>query len=418
MPVFAYTGVDAERRTVRGTITADSPRAAREDLRSSGVRVRGIENAGGAVARDATPAAGQSHWQSIRNQKLRWGRRSRRAAWVTAMDELSMMLGAGLPILESLETIADQHRGSFRAAVLSVREAVAGGASLTGALGTQGNAFDAASLQMVTVGENSGSLDTVLARWAAFERKRLTTRDRVTTALVYPAFLVVFGSAAAVFLMTWVLPPLLENLEDTVDTLPWPTRVARAMSNVLLDHSLAVIVVAVTAVGGGFWFWSSERGRRWWHRWLLRLPLIGPMSVKQAVSRIAGVIATLSSSGVELTRAFELARDSIDNTVFQDALVDCTTKISAGSEVADAMQSTGVFPPLAVRVFSVGQESGKLDSMLWRLSEDYDRQVATTSARLTALVEPVLILGLAVAVGFLLLATILPILEAGNVVGQ
>ena len=127
------------------------------------------------------------------------------------------------------------------------------------------------------------------------------------------------------------------------------------------------------------------------------------------------IIGTLSRSGVELTRAFDLAERSTTNTVFRKALADSGKRIAAGEEVADALENSGAFPPLAVRVFSVGQESGKLDEMLFRLAEDYDEQVKTASARLTSLIEPVLILVLAAMVGFLLLATILPILEAGNV---
>jgi type IV pilus assembly protein PilC len=159
----------------------------------------------------------------------------------------------------------------------------------------------------------------------------------------------------------------------------------------------------------------TDQGKEAWHRTLLRLPIIGPMAIKQGVARIAMIIGTLTRSGVELTRAVELAEKSMENMIFKKALRQCRERISAGEEVAEALQQSGAFPPLAVRVFSVGQESGKLDEMLFRLADDYDAQVATASARLTALLEPVLILVLAVLVGFLLLATILPILEAGNV---
>ena len=139
------------------------------------------------------------------------------------------------------------------------------------------------------------------------------------------------------------------------------------------------------------------------------------MTVKQGVSRIAMIIATLSRSGIELTKAVELAERSTSNRVFKNALKQLGERIAAGEDVSDALAKDGAFPPLAVRVFSVRQESGKLDEMLFQLADDYDEQVATASARLTALLEPALILVLAAAVGFLLLATILPILEAGNV---
>ncbi|MGB7325355.1 MAG: type II secretion system F family protein, partial [Rubripirellula sp.] len=190
---------------------------------------------------------------------------------------------------------------------------------------------------------------------------------------------------------------------------------AKAISDALLAHGWLISITVIVAIGAAVFAIRTPGGRRFWDRTMLKLPIIGPMAVKQGVARIAMIIATLSRSGVELTRAVDLAERSTGNVIFKKALSDCGDRISAGEEVADALQQSGVFPPLAVRVFSVGQESGKLDDMLFRLADDYDAQVATSSARLTALLEPVLILFLAAMVGFLLLATILPILEAGNV---
>lgn len=400
MAVFSYTGVDRNETTVRGTVAADTPRQARDQLRGQGVRVRKLA--------EATP-----------KHSRRWGSRlslrSSQSLWATAVHELSMMLHAGIPLLEAIDTIAEQNHGSFRGAILGVHDRVAAGSSLAESLRERPDLFDAASIQMVEVGENSGTLDSVLQQLADFKRRQLSLRDSVTTALVYPLFLVCFGTAAAIFLMTSVLPPLLDTLQETVQVLPWPTRVAKAISDLLLSYGwlIAIATAILAALLAGLL--RTEKGRAFWHRTLLRLPVLGPMAIKQGVSRIAMIIGTLTRSGVELTRAFELAERSIGNVVFQQALHQCGERISAGEEVADALRQSGAFPPLAVRVFSVGQESGKLDEMLFRLADDYDAQVATASARLTALLEPVLILVLAALVGFLLLATILPILEAGNV---
>jgi type II secretory pathway component PulF len=318
-------------------------------------------------------------------------------------------------MLEALDTLTEQSRGAFRAALLAVRDRVAAGSSLADALAARPDLFDAASVHMVEVGENSGTLDAVLAQLAEFKQKQLALRDAVTTALIYPTFLVCFGTAAALFLMTSVMPPLLESLEETVDVLPWPTRVAQTVSGVLIEYGWPLLAVAAVLIGLFVAGWRSPAGRAVWHRWLLKLPVIGPMAAKQGVSRIAMIVATLIRSGVELTRAVELAEKSTSNVVFRRALADSRERIAAGEEVADALRQTGVFPPLAVRVFSVGQDSGKLDEMLFRLADDYDAQVETAAARLTSLLEPVLILVLAALVGFLLVATILPILEAGNV---
>lgn len=400
MAVYSYTGIDQASQTIRGTIAADTPRQARDQLRGQGVRVRKLE-----------PCKERKR----RNGITRFTLSSSQAQWATAVHELSMLLSAGIPMLEGLDTIAEQHRGGFRSALLEVRDRVAAGASLAEALRGRPDLFDPASVQMVEVGENAGTLDTVLTQLAEFKQRQMRFRDAVTTAMVYPLFLICFGTAAGIFLMTSVLPPLLENLQETLDVLPWPTRVAKAISDLLLGYKWLLLAATGGVVATIGFALRTERGKEIWDRTLLRLPVVGAMSIKQNVSRIATIIATLTRSGVDLPRAVELARQSIGNVVYKKSLDDCGRRIAAGAEISEALEAGEAFPPLAVRVFSVGQDSGKLDEMLFRLADDYDGQVATTSARLTSLLEPVLILVLAAMVGFLLLATILPILEAGNV---
>ena len=326
-----------------------------------------------------------------------------------------MLLRAGIPILEALDTIAQQQRGRFRTVLIAVRDKVAAGSSLAGALREWPDVFDSLSIHLVEVGENAGTLEQVLDQLAAFKQRLQQLKDRVVTALMYPLFLVVFGIGATVFLMTSVMPPLLENLQEQLIALPWPTRIVKWWSDLLVSHGwiiglIALAVLIVLAAAGG-----SKMGARLWHRALLRLPLIGPMILKQNMSRMAMVIATLSRSGIVLTRALQLAAGSTKNVVLSGALREAGDRVGAGRDVAGALEEAEVFPPLAIRIFSVGQETGRLEEMLDQLSADYDRQVAAASARLSALLEPVLIIFMALFVGFVLLATILPILEAGNV---
>jgi type II secretory pathway component PulF len=297
----------------------------------------------------------------------------------------------------------------------SAHERVLAGGSLADALRERPDIFDALSVNVIEVGENSGTLDQVLHELADFKQRAAQLQDRVFTALMYPAFLVVFGTAATLFLMTWVMPPLLENVQEQLQTLPWPTRVVKAFSDALVSHGWLIALAVILPLVLLMVFVQTTAGKRRWHRFLLKLPLVGPMSLKQNVARVAMVMATLSRSGVVVTRALEFAARSTENIVLREALEDTGRLVAAGRNVSDALAASGAFPPLAVRIFSVGQETGRLEEMLDQLSSDYDRQVATASARLTALLEPVLIICLAVLIGFVLLATILPILEAGNV---
>lgn len=400
MAVFTYKGTSRANASVRGTIAASTPREARDQLRARGVAVQKLVE------------------QKARTGSLAWARfRHRRARqqWTGAVHELAMMLHGGIPLLEALDTIVQQHDGGLKVALIEVRDKVAAGASLADALKDRPELFDPTDVHLVEVGENAGTLDAVLEQLAEFRQRTAQFQDRVFTSLMYPAFLVVFGTAAAVFLMTAVLPPLLENILETTDELPLPTQFVLSFSNFLVSYGVWLGLAVVLGIVAFAWFVRTDHGKLLWHRTLLKIPVVGPMIVKQSLSRIAMIVGTLSRSGIELTRAIELAGQSTRNAVLATALQECGTHIEAGAEIAEALEKTAVFPPLAVRVFSVGQDSGRLEEMLTRLSADYDRQVETTSSRITALLEPILIVVLAIGVGFLLLATILPILEAGNV---
>ena len=401
MAVFAYSGRTADRGVVRGTVAADTPRQARDQLRSEGVRVQRIS--------EYRQSGGSSLLASL-------AARRGRAQWAHAVHELAMLLHAGTPMLEALDTLAGQSRGGFRDAMLGVRDRVAAGSSLAESLAERPDLFDEATVTLVEVGESAGTLDDVLSQLAEFKQRMMQVKNQVATALMYPAFLVVFGTAAALFLMTSVLPPLLENLSESIETIPWPTRVVKAASDLLTQYGGWLLLASVVGFGLTVAAIRSPRGRLAFDRLVLRLPLVGPIALRQAVSRVAMIVSTLSKSGVVLTRALELAAKSTENRVLRGELDAAVERIAAGEDVSAALARGEAFPPLAVRVFAVGQESGRLEEMLTRLADDYERQNATLSARLTALLEPVLILVLAGFVGFLLLATILPILEAGNVV--
>ena len=400
MAVFSYNALDQERLAVSGTVAADSPRQARDLLRSRGLLVRG-------VSEHRVRGTGQA-WS-------RWLPSRAKGQWSASVHELSMLLRAGIPLLEALDTISQQQRGHFRTVLLQLRDRVAAGSSLAEAMREQPDIFDSLTVHLVEVGENAGTLQQVLDQLAAFNQRLLQLKDRVLTALMYPMFLIVFGIAATIFLMTCVMPPLLEGLQEQLVALPWPTRVVKSCSDLFVGYGFVIAAVAAVvlfAVAGAV---QSNKGKRIWHATLLKLPLIGPLTLKQNMSRISMVISTLSRSGIVLTRALELSAGSTRNVVLRSALDEASRRVGAGRDVAAALEDAEVFPPLAVRIFAVGQETGQLDEMLDQLSADYDRQVATASARLSALLEPVLIIFMALFVGFILLATILPILEAGNV---
>jgi type II secretory pathway component PulF len=217
------------------------------------------------------------------------------------------------------------------------------------------------------------------------------------------------------FLMTVVVPMLLDNLLEAGKAIPLPTRILKGLSDFIRFHGFSLFGGAVLAMTAIVLLVGTRMGRRWWHATVLRLPVIGPMARKQDLARMSLIIATLLKSGVVLLESLEIAGRAMRNAVIRDAVAHSQTAIQSGREIGEALDSSGQFPPTVVQIFTVGQQTGKLEEMLERLADNYDRQVSTMALRLATLMEPVLIVGLAVFVGFILFATVLPILEAGNV---
>jgi len=401
MAVYSYIAVgDMDAAQVRGTITADSPRQARDQLRAQGLRIRDV------VEQQAGRQA--SHWSRYLLK--------RQSGQVTGLlQEMSTLLAAGIPLLEALDTITRQHTGRFKQAILLVRDHVAAGGSLAEAMQQQPELFDSLCINIIEVGENAGTLDTSLQRLVTFRRKSATLKNRVTSAMIYPCIVLAVGVAVSIFLMTFVVPNLLNVLLDSGKELPLATVIVKGMSDVLLGWWWALLLGVAAAVFAVNAVLRSDRGGMAWHRAQLRIPLLGELIRKQSIARMSMVMATLLKSDLPFVRAVKIAQRTVRNRVLRDALIACEHAVYAGRDIADALERTDAFPPLVIQVFAVGQASGRLESMLEELATDYDTQVEIASSRLTALLEPIMMILLAITVGFIAFATIMPILEAGDV---
>jgi type II secretory pathway component PulF len=403
MAVYVYTARgngEARDAPLRGTVTADSPRQARDQLRAQGLAVYDI---------------------SERRPDRREGLLTRylvgrQAGKVTGLlQEMATLLGADIPMLEVLDTITRQHTGRFKQSIMLLRDHVATGGSLAEAMALQPALFDRLCLNIVEVGENAGTLDVALARLVEFRRRRAGLKNRVASALTYPCIVMAIGLAVSVFLMTYVVPNLLGVLLDSGKDLPMATVVVKAVSDFMVGWWWALLLGAGGLVVLAAAVLQTETGGMLWHRAQLRIPVFGDLVRKQAIGRMAMVMATLLKSNVVFVRAVQIAQGTVRNRVLRKALEACEQAVFAGRDIAEALERTRAFPPLVIQMFAVGQASGNLETMLENLAADYDTQVDIASRRLTALLEPIMTILLAIVVGFIAFATILPILEAGDV---
>lgn len=398
MPVYAYRAIDAVLAPVRGTVSAETPRQARDELRSRGLAVEQLSAA-----------------KSARTLRF-WQRRGRfKARLVPIIRELATLLSAAIPLADALNTIVRQQRGAFGIALAQLRDKVSAGTSLAEAMREQPAVFDALTIHMVEVGENAGNLDVVLDQLAEFRERYVQFKDRVITALFYPLVVLGMGLSVSLFLMTFVVPMLLDNLLEAGQAIPLPTRILKAGSDLLRGHGLLLILGATGLIVGWLAALRTTRGRKLWHTVLLKAPLFGNLVRKQEIARASLILSTLMESGIVFLHALEIATRAVKNVVLQQCFLAIHDQVKAGRDIGEAMERTTAFPPLVVQIFAVGQQTGKLETMLARLSTDYERQVSSLSLRLATIMEPVLIVLLALFVGFILFATMLPILEAGNV---
>jgi type II secretory pathway component PulF len=319
-----------------------------------------------------------------------------------------------VPLTEALETLARQHHRGSRIVLEQLRDRVSAGAALASAMAEHSRLFDSMCLQVTRVGEDAGTLEASLARLATHLERSRRMRGKLATAMIYPGL--VLGTAVIVtfFLMTFVVPSIIEPLQEMGRPLPLTTRFVKGVSDFTLAWGWVLGLLALAGGLGLLLAVRTSRGRRAWHAFLLRLPLVGELIRKQAIVQVAVTMSTLMKSGIVFVAALQSARGATRNVILAEALERCEQAVTAGNDVGPALEKSRAFGPVVVQVFSVGQQSGRLEEMLDRLAEDYDEEVSAAAQRLTAVLEPAMILVLALIVLTIAMATMLPILEAGN----
>ncbi len=399
MAVFAYKAMDGSSAAVNGTIVADTARQARDLLRQRGLVITEVRK----------PA-----WQGRKWFSVGHGMKAQSEV-VGFVRELATLLTAGIPLLSALQTLQGQHSPGFTLVLQFLSDRIAAGEGLAQAMRQQSDYFDELCVSIVQVGENTGSLEVALRRLADFKDKSVRLKSKVTTAMVYPTVVLVLGVSVSIFLMTHVVPNLLATLIQAGKPLPTVTRFVKACSDLILNWWWLLLILFGLAVAGVRTLLAKEKGRVFVDRKLLKVPVLGDLIRKENTCRVAVVLAALLRSGLPFIQALQITRRTITNRVFQSCLEGYESAVAAGSDVSKPLAESQVFSPMVVQMLAVGQESGQLEEMLEQLAASQDQEVQVATARLTALLEPLLIVLLAVLVGFIAFATILPILEAGNV---
>jgi general secretion pathway protein F len=402
VPVYAYKGVTATGRRARGFVDAESARAARLKLRRDSIFPTDLTEGG---------ASGDAEPRASREISFDLFRRVSLTDLALATRQLATLLGAGVPLVGALSALALQvDSPKLKSVIAKVRDRVTEGAPLAEAMQQVGT-FSPLYVNMVRAGEAGGTLDQVLVRLADYLENQARLRSRIGSVMIYPSVMFAFAMIVVAALVTVVLPQITDLLVSLDRELPIYTRLIIAASELARSYWWALLLAAGALAFLLRAFGRTQRGRAMIDRIKLRLPVLGSVNRVIAISRFARTLATLLAGGVPIVRALDIARATINNSVIGRAVEAASESITEGAPLARPLQESGEFPPLVTVMVDVGERSGELEEMLAKVADTYDEQVETVVARLTALLEPMLILVMVGVVLLIILGTLAPLLQ-------
>ncbi|MEM7166174.1 MAG: type II secretion system F family protein [Planctomycetota bacterium] len=407
MAVYAYEAIDSSGKKLRKEVEANDKNEAVQKIRTMGLRPTKIKEKRGATA----PASGGGADGKTKKKGIQLFDRINQQQLTQFTQQLATLQDAGLPIVRSLKILAAQMKpGKFQAQIETVTEDVEGGASFSEALEKFPKTFDTLYTAMVKAGEAGGVLDIILVRLSDFMEKSLKLKKKVKGALIYPIAVVVVASVILGFIMTSVVPQFQKMFDDLGQSLPLPTQMLLSMSHAIRDWWFVVIAVLIGAFLLIKFIARTDKGGYAVDKFKLYMPIFGQIIRKSIISRFCRTLGTLIASGVPILEALSIIKEAVGNRVIADAVNDVHGSIREGETIAEPLAASGVFDPLLVNMIDIGEETGELDKMLNKISDNYDLDVDVLVESLSSLLEPVLIVGMGVCVGFIVISLFLPLL--------
>jgi len=397
---YRYKAANREGTEVAGALVADSPAEARSRLREMGLFPERIDRAEvGARSFDWLP-----------------GRSAKRASHVSTFTrEFAVLLASGVPVVDALGVLTQQcEYAPLAAALAGTRDAVSDGRSLADGLAAHPRFFDASYVGMAASGEKGGTLEVVFARLADFLERRRTMRSKLSSSLLYPSVLVVMVIAVLMFLSGVVVPQIAPLLRGQDRPLPLATEALFAIGDFVRGYAWVVLLAPAVALVVAAILKSSPGGKRAMDRLALRIPLLGKVVRKSVVSRFAMSFGTLLEAGVPAVESLELLGDLTPNAAFAREIEEIGREVTEGRAISHRLQASSLFPPMVGYMVDVGERSGNLSQVLEHIARVYDTEVEIESRRLLAILEPALILVMALVVGFIAMSLMVTILELSN----
>jgi type IV pilus assembly protein PilC len=403
---YAYEAVSSNGKSMRGSVPAESPDRANAMLSERGLTVTALHEQGQAEAQQKRRRAAGKVWgQPVKPEEL-----------ILFTKQMATMLRAGIPVLRVFDILEHQTENDYlRKACGEIGQSIRNGSTLSRALRQYPKVFSPLYCSMVLAGETSGALPQVLQRLIYVIAHEHKVKTEVRGVMQYPILVLSFLVVAFILLIAFVVPRFAAVYLRSGVVLPLPTRICVALSELLRQQGLWLFLSVAVVLVGLYLTVRTHRGRYWKDRLMLKLPLIGPLLVKAALSRLAAIFAILQATGVGILDSLQMLMHTVGNTAIGRELERLQDELEAGHGIARPLSTARYFTPLFINMVAVGEETGKLDEMLSEISGHYDAEVEYASKRLTTALGPLLIVLLAALVGFFALAVYLPMWDLAKI---
>jgi type IV pilus assembly protein PilC len=400
VPSYAWKGRNRAGMVQEGALVAESKELALAQLRRQNIVVTGIRERG----------------KEISLSKV--GRKVPPKILAVFTRQFSVMIDAGLPLVQCLEILAlQQEHKNFQKILLQVRQDVEAGSTLADAMRRHPKAFDTLYVNMIAAGEAGGILDTILQRLSVYIEKAVKLRSQVRSALIYPVAVIVIAAIVVAVILLKVIPTFAALFTSLGAELPFPTRMVIGASNFLARYFIFFVIGIAVCVYALRRYYRTYRGRRVIDGFLLKLPILGMILRKIAVARFCRTLATLTSSGVPILESLDITARTAGNAIVEDAVLETRKSVEGGKTIVEPLKDSNVFPNMVVQMIGVGEQTGALDAMLNKIADFYEDEVDAAVNGLVKLMEPVMIFILGVIIGGIVIAMYLPMFTLINKIG-
>ncbi len=403
MKKFKYSSRDAAGKVVEGEIEAKDAAAVSDILHDRGLIVVSIKE--------------RSGLDLERLNEINIGGIPMKEK-VVFMRQMATMIGAGLPLTRALEIMVQQASNPmFKNVLKKVQDSVESGKSLSNSFREQEDVFDSITLNLLEAGEESGNLETILERLATELEERNVLAGKIKSAMIYPAIILVVIIAVILLMMFVLVPSMADIYKDFDAQLPWTTTLLMSMSDFFVKYWWALVIVLGLLFVGWKYYVSTPSGKKTFDKLTLKLPIIGTVVSKMQLSQFTRVLALLLSSGLPIVKALELTAQSLNNTIYRDVVMQSKEEVEKGGPLALSIARSEYFPLLVSSMISVGEETGEIDSVLSKISEYYKEEVNVATSNLSTVLEPVFLIIMGLAIGFIAMAVYMPMFQLSTVMG-